>query len=276
MRPWFSRRSLVRYTASGHILIRPGDDTDSIVDTMLATGYGEEFCLAADFDPPFIADLMRAGFLVMSAAFDDDEDSDEEPQGTQFILLPKLHLIRSVLLFPELHIKKSLRPHLSRYELRVDGIPASELANQGSANQGSVDVKSLFSIMPDTSSDFGRILERCVEVHGDAWLTAPLCHAIGEIRAMPWLPVRPLSFGVYRDGLLRAGEFGILAGTVYTSYSGYYDEDNAGAVQMVLTAKYLENLGAPFWDLGMPLEYKDALGARNIDPLQFVELFRNG
>jgi Leu/Phe-tRNA-protein transferase len=88
--------------------------------------------------------------------------------------------------------------------------------------------------------------------------------------------VRPLSFGVYRDGILRAGDFGILAGRVYTSYSGYYDEDNAGAVQMVLTAKYLESLGMPFWDLGMPLEYKDALGARNVNPVQFVELFRKG
>jgi Leu/Phe-tRNA-protein transferase len=119
-------------------------------------------------------------------------------------------------------------------------------------------------------------MERCVEVHDDAWLTAPLRRAIGQIHADPALPVRPISFGVYRDGLLRAGEFGILAGKVYTSYSGYYDEDNAGMVQLVLTAKYLESLGAPFWDLGMPLDYKDLLGARNIDPFQFVELFRNG
>ncbi|GHV76729.1 hypothetical protein AGMMS49942_15500 [Spirochaetia bacterium] len=206
---------------------------------MLATDYDEEFCLALDFNPVFIAALMNAGFLVMSVAFDDD-DAEEE-----YILLPKLHLVRSVLLFPELHIKRSLRPHLSRYELRVD-------------------------------SDFDYILERCVEVHDDAWLTAPLRQAIREIRALPWLPVRPLSFGVYRDGILRAGEFGILAGRVYTSYSGYYDEDNAGSVQMVLTAKYLESLGMPFWDLGMPLDYKDDLGAANITPLQFVELFREG
>jgi Leu/Phe-tRNA-protein transferase len=212
---------------------------------------------------------MNAGFLVMSAAFDDDDEVEEASGKVEYILLPKLHLTRSVLLFPELHIKKSLRPHLSRYELRVDGIPAPELT----------DPESLISLGPgagDAASDFDYILERCVEVHDDTWLTAPLRHAIREIRALPWLPVRALSFGVYRDGILRAGEFGILAGTVYTSYSGYYDEDNAGAVQMVLTAKYLESLGMPFWDLGMPLEYKDALGARNIGPSKFVELFRNG
>jgi Leu/Phe-tRNA-protein transferase len=227
---------------------------------MLATDYDEEFCLALDFDPVFIAALMNAGFLVMSAAFDDDDAEEDAPGTVEYLLLPKLHLERSILLFPELHIKRSLRPYLSRYELRVDGIPVSDFSS------------------PDlgASSDFDFILERCVEVHDDAWLTAPLRRAIREIRALPWLPVRPLSFGVYRDGILRAGEFGILAGRVYTSYSGYYDEDNAGAVQMVLTAQYLENAGAPFWDLGMPLPYKDALGARNISPLQFVELFRNG
>jgi Leu/Phe-tRNA-protein transferase len=242
---------------------------------MLATDYDEEFCLAVnpgsvnlgsmDFDPAFIAALMKAGFLVMSADFDDE-----------YVLLPKLHLERSVLLFPELHIKKSLRRYLSRYELRVDGIPATDFSPPDLTNHGSMDMETLFYLEPGASSDFEYIMERCVEVHDDAWLTSPLCHALREIRAMPALPVRPLSFGVYRDGILRAGEFGVLSGRVYTSYSGYYDEDNAGAVQMVLTAKYLESLGAPFWDLGMPLEYKDALGARNIGPLQFVELFRNG
>jgi Leu/Phe-tRNA-protein transferase len=199
---------------------------------------------------------MKAGFLLMSTGFGDEE----------YILLPKLHLVRSVLLFPDLHIKKSLRRYLPRYELRVDGRPATEL----------LDMDALFRLPEAAASDFDRILERCVEVHDDAWLTAPLRELLRRIRARPELPVRPISFAVYRDGELKAGEFGILAGKVYTSYSGYYDEDNAGAVQMALTAKFLERAGAPFWDLGMPLDYKDDLGAKNVDPFQFVELFRKG
>jgi Leu/Phe-tRNA-protein transferase len=234
------------------------DDPGGIVDAMLAVDYSEEFCLAVEFDPPFVARLMKAGFLVMSAALDEDP--------SQYLLLPKLHLERSVLFFPDLHIKRSLRPLLSRYELRVNGVPAPELG----------DTESLFSLPPDPASDFALIMERCVEVHDDAWLTFPLRQVIRRIYAEPKFPVRPLSFGVYREGELKAGEFGILAGKVYTSYSGYYDEDNAGTAQMVLTAKYLEKLGSPFWDLGMPLNYKDDLGARNIKPLQFVELFRRG
>ena len=230
---------------------------------MLAADYDEEFCLAVEFDPAFIAALMKAGFLVMSTLLDEDPSA---PGSPPCLLLPKLHLERSVLLFPDLHVKKSIRPFLSRYELRVDGRPVSEFT----------DMESLFSFEPGPASDFDYIMERCVEVHDDAWLTAPLRQAIREIRSRRELPARPLSFGVYREGILRAGEFGILAGKVYTSYSGYYDEDNAGSAQLVLTAKFLEKLGAPFWDLGMPLEYKDFLGARNVNPFQFVELFRSG
>ena len=63
-------------------------------------------------------------------------------------------------------------------------------------------------------------------------------------------------------------------GRVYTSYSGYYEEDNAGTVQMILMAQRLEELGFDFLDFGMPLDYKTALGAKNIEPRHFVELFR--
>ncbi|MDR3123480.1 MAG: leucyl-tRNA--protein transferase [Treponema sp.] len=255
------RRTPVWYTPSGHILIRSRDNPGGIVDVMLATDYKEEFCLALDFNPGFIAALMKAGFLVMSAFL----PGEPEAEG-RHILLPQLHLTRSALLFPELHVKKSIRGKLSKYELRVDGRPAEELTS----------MESLFALPWSPASDFDLIVERCVAAHDDAWLTPPLRHALREIRERPWLPARPLSFGVYRDGALRAGEFGVLAGKVYTSYSGYYEEDNAGSVQMILTARLLEKLGAPFWDLGMPLDYKTRLGAQNVDTFQFVELFRGG
>jgi hypothetical protein len=242
-------------------MIRSWDDPEGIVDAILAADYREEFCLALDFDPEFVAALMKAGFLVMSSSL----AGGSKTEGP-YILLPQLHLIRSALLFPELHVKKSIRGKLSRYELRVDGLPTEALKS----------MEALFSLPRSPASDFDIIMERCVAVHDDAWLTAPLRNVLREIRSRPWLPARPLSFGLYRDGALRAGEFGILAGKVYTSYSGYYDEDNAGSVQMILTARLLESLGALFWDLGMPLDYKTGLGARNVDTAQFVELFRQG
>jgi Leu/Phe-tRNA-protein transferase len=228
----------LRYTEDGYLVILPEDDPEGIVDAMLATNYREEFCLSPSFEPGFLARLMKAGFLVMSTRLGDDEPA-------QYITLPKLHLERSLLFFDKVHVKKSIRHFLPRYELRID-------------------------------TDFDFILDRCVQVHDDGWLTKPLCAAIQAIRAKTGMPVRPTSFGVYRGGELKAGEFGIISGKIYTSYSGYYDEDNAGTVQMLLTARYLETVGCPFWDLGMPLPYKYELGAETVGPETFVPIFRAG
>jgi len=45
---------------------------------------------------------------------------------------------------------------------------------------------------------------------------------------------------------------------------------------MIKMAQWLEKTGFDFLDLGMPLDYKTDLGARDISPRRFVELFRAG
>ncbi|MCL2374090.1 MAG: GNAT family N-acetyltransferase [Treponema sp.] len=246
----------LRYLPSGHIFITPSDDCDKVVDSLLAIDYNEEFCLAGDFGEDFIIRLMEAGFLVMSAELGDEADGDGEtgaeecaqtPRDPFYILLPKLHLVRSALFFPELRIKKSIRRFLPQYELRVN-------------------------------SDFDRILDKCVAVHGSQWLTSPLTETLKRLRdrggASADLPAKPVSFAVYRDGELKAGEIGIQVGRVYTSYSGYREEGNAGTVQIILMTQWLQAAGFEFLDLGMPLAYKSAMGAQDITPRRFVDLFR--
>jgi len=224
---------ILHFTETGFLIILPRDNPRLIVDAMLETGYNEEFCVSLDFSPDFIARLMAAGFLVMSVKADND----------QYILLPKLHLTRSALFFDNLHIKKSVRRFLGRYELRPD-------------------------------ADFDFIVNRCQEIHGEDWLTEPLAAAIRNIRESSLHGVYPMSFALYRGDKLVAGEFGVKVGRVYTSYSGYYDENNAGTVQLILTTRWLQDNGFAFFDLGMPLEYKTALGAQDISPEDFVALFR--
>ena len=266
----------LRYLTTGHVYIDPSDDCDKVVDALLETDYSEEFCLARDFEEDFISRLMEAGFLVMSVALEDEGGGENEsPQEPFYILLPKLHLARSALLFPELHIKRSIRRFLKRYELRVN-------------------------------TDFDLILDKCIAIHGAQWLTPPLAEILKSMhrstalanlgsqrmetrgKASPWLlqgkdllsanadgRVMPVSFAVYRDGELKAGEIGVAMEKVYTSYSGFYEEDNAGMVQMILMAQWMGEMGFAFLDFGMPLDYKTALGAQNIEPRSFVELFRS-
>ena len=218
------------------------DDCNLVVDAMLETEYSEEFCVASDFSEVFVGRLMEAGFLVMSTELDEEKPKNLESERF-FILLPKLHLSRSLLFFPELHIKKNIRPFLSRYELRVN-------------------------------TDFDLVLDKCVKTHGSDWLTPPLVDVLKDMRLRMTQTAKPVSFAVYRNGEIKAGEIGIVVGRVYTSYSGYYEEDNAGTVQMILMAKWLDGIGFDFLDLGMPLDYKATLGAREIEPRRFVELFR--
>jgi Leu/Phe-tRNA-protein transferase len=240
----------LRYTRSGMIFMSPEDDCNRVVDAMFKTGYSEEFCIALDWELDFIARLMKAGFLVMSETI---QEQDEQGRiHSMDIVLPKLHLVRAALFFPDLHVKKSIKRYLSRYELRYD-------------------------------TDFDTIVHKCLAAHGEGWLTPSLINAIFILReqnnglAKPVFP-QPVSFGVYRDGELKAGEFGIICGNgrgrVYTSYSGYKEEDNSGTVQMILMAKWLEAAGFAFLDFGMPLDYKTELGARNISPEEFVRIFR--
>jgi len=250
----------LKYTLSGFIYISPSDDCNAVADAMLETNYNEEFCLAEDFSPKFVIKLMEAGFLVMSMNLD--------PEDPHYILLPKLHLVRSALFFENLHVKKSIRKLINRYELRID-------------------------------TDFDYIVDRCIEKHGSDWLTPPLVDCIKKIRSMvsvtfenssklinnnqkvsvtpelfPTSYVCPVSFALYRDGKLIAGEFGVVYKKVYTSYSGFYDEGNSGTVQIILVTRYLQEHGFSFFDLGMPLDYKNSLGAVDISPGEFVRLFR--
>jgi len=243
----------LRYTSFGWLYISPEDDCNAIVDAMLETGYNEEFCIAEGFDPEFTARLMEAGFLVMSVNIGDEDKP-------LCIMLPKLHIERSVLFFENLHIKKSIRRLLSHYELRAD-------------------------------TEFDRIIDRCAEKHESDWLTPSLVDCIKKIRQAalnnteadggvkhelkPATNAYPASFALYRGEKLAAAEFGVVCGKVYTSYSGFYEEENAGTVQMILTARYLQEHGFSFLDFGMPMEYKTALGAEDISPQAFIRLFRS-
>jgi Leu/Phe-tRNA-protein transferase len=229
-------QKMLRYTEGGYIYIDNKDDLDLIVRVIGSEHYEEELCVSINFSPAFLAKLMAAGFLVMSM----------EQYGTESdiktILLPKHHLVRNVLFFDQLHVSKTAKRFLNRYELKAD-------------------------------DDFALMLHHCIETHGDDWLTEELCKTLVSLWKNPIDPVKMFAFGLYRDEQLVAGEIGVVAGKVYTSYSGFHAENNSGTVQMIKTAKYLEKNGFSFWDLGMPLDYKYTFGAVDIFKNVFEEIF---
>lgn len=69
---------------------------------------------------------------------------------------------------------------------------------------------------------------------------------------------------------LVAGELGYTVGTMYTSLTGFSAVDSAGSVQLSVTGRVLQAAGFTWWDLGMSMPYKAALGAQELSRHNFV------
>ena len=197
-------------------------------------GYPHEFCVSASFDRDFVDGLCAAGFFPMAA---------EAPDGTD-VLLPKLHVERSALDPRQVHVTRTTRRESARYSLGVDG-------------------------------RFEEVLEACAAEHGEGWLRPALRSCFGELFATrATRRARMSSFELYDGADLVAGEIGILVGACYSSLTGYTRVAGAGTVQLAATGRWLEAAGFRLWDLGMPMDYKTALGARLFPRREFLALFR--
>jgi Leu/Phe-tRNA-protein transferase len=225
------------YLKSGMIVISEEDDPNKVMDIIINSHYLYETCLGVNFNIHYLIKLIKGGFFLMSNYY------IHKDHKNLYVMKAMHHLFRSVLFFNHLHIKKSIIKFLAKYELKEN-------------------------------VEFDRIVDKCIENHNDHWLTKPLVDAIKEIRRINNPDVSFTSFGLYRDGKLVAGEFGTKVGRIYSSYSGFHEENNSGTVQMILTAQYLEENGYAFWDLGMPINYKKTFGAKVIKLADFIFIWR--
>jgi Leu/Phe-tRNA-protein transferase len=223
-----------KYLDFGALLIFEENNPDEALDIVINTYYPYEFCIGVNFKVPYLINLIKSEFYVMSEYYQKKD---------MYIMVAMHHLTISVLFFDRLHIKKSIKKHLSKYELREN-------------------------------EDFEKIVDKCIESHDDKWLTKPLVNAIKKIYRLNNPDATFISFGLYSDGKLVAGEFGTKVGRVYSSYSGYHEESNSGTVQMILTAQYLEKTGYAFWNLGMSMDYKKSFGAKVRNLEDFIVLWR--
>jgi Leu/Phe-tRNA-protein transferase len=225
---------MLLYAGRGIPLVLPPEDTDALADWLEAE-YPDEFCASTSFAPEFVDSLCASGFIPMATG---------DGNGGEF-LIPKLHMLRSVADPQKVAVTRTARKASSRYRLSVD-------------------------------ERFGEVLDACVATHGDDWLRPPLreCWLRLHDGAGPWRS-RFASMELYaEDGSLAAGEIGVFAGSCYTSLTGFRRLSGSGTVQLAATARYLEASGVTLWDLGMPLDYKETLGAHNVSRGEFLALFR--
>lgn len=220
--------------AEGQIpFVMPPQDCDELADWM-ETSYPEEYLASLSFDPGFVDELCWSGFIPMAT-----EDGD----GHDY-LIPKMHVVRSIMPPGDVLITRTTRRQSSRYELRLD-------------------------------TRFTETLKTCIETHGDGWLRPPLVECwIALFKSRSERKVKFSSMELYSSDRLVAGEIGFFAGGSYTSLTGFRRESGAGSVQLAATARCLETVGVQLWDLGMPLEYKKSLGAELVQRSVFIERFR--
>ena len=151
--------------------------------------------------------------------------------GNRNVLLIKLHRQRCALQFNNLHIPKRVKKRSKAYRLTID-------------------------------KAFSECIRAINDQHQDSWLYPDLVTVFEEMHQSESYPTKLHSFELWEGNELVAGEIGFAVGRCYSSLSGFYRKNSTGTIQMCATARLLQKSGFLFWDLGMEMEYKMALGAQ--------------
>ena len=222
--PWFARLPFIAADAKLNEVV-----------PHLQKSYAGEFHCALSFDPHFLAQLMRFGYLTMAERLGPD----------LYVLLPKMHSKRCLLQFSDVHVEKNVRKRCKNFTISTDA--AFERVLEGCIKQHG----EAWLYKP--------LREAFTRIH----------HSGGM------LGVTMNSFELWDGDELVAGEFGSTVGGCYTALSGFKLSKYAssGTIQMCATAEILRQAGCVFWDLGMELPYKLRLGAKSIEREVFLEQF---
>ncbi|MDR0655168.1 MAG: hypothetical protein LBG22_02540 [Treponema sp.] len=237
------------------IYLKNNANIDELLTVLMSMDDCEE-CFIFEFNTDYMVELIANGFMILSKRFFIDFSNNflfKKPDHQNFIsdilLNPRLFKNNPVIFFDNLHVSKSTKRIASKYELKVD-------------------------------FDFETIVDKCAEIHGENWLTEPLRNCFKELHNYSNIKIKMISFGVYKGGILEAGEFGVITKGIYTSYSGYHDTSSAGTVQIALMLKYLNEKGFCFCsmpgsriDYDKIVEYKYRFGAKDINRKEYIKYF---
>jgi len=193
-----------------------------------------------DFSPEFYIAQAKAGFIAVTDIFEGKE-----------LLLPEIQFSYALLHFDDLHISKKA---------------AKLIRNRKPELQITTDIKKI-----DT------VIEHIQRYHKQCWLTPKYAGTLKKTLAVSD-NFQLIGSYIEENGCMISGEIGYFIGDTYTSLSGFSSREkyyrNYGTVQLVLLAKYLEENGFAFWNLGQSyMPYKFHLGAKQYDRSQFLKLW---
>lgn len=186
--------------------------------------------MAYDFSPSFYIQLAQTGFIATAC-----HDLDK-----QEVLLPEMQFEYALLDFKHLHISKKVAPLVKKESLKL--------------------TKNRY---------FEEVVASIQTYHKKSWLLPKYTQLLRELFTHTHENFELCSFELIDETSheLIAGELGYIIGRTYTSLTGFFKKEKRynhhGKLQLVLLARYLEQQGFDFWNLGHAcMEYKLQLGAK--------------
>lgn len=105
------------------------------------------------------------------------------------------------------------------------------------------------------NQSFDAVLAGINKQHGDSWFYGPIKDVLRHLHSKPgFFKSVAVSFELWEGEELVAGEIGLITGSNYTSFSGFFTKDGTGTIQICAMAKALQILGIELLDFGQMLE----------------------
>jgi Leu/Phe-tRNA-protein transferase len=130
-----------------------------------------------------------------------------------------------------------------------------------------------YELKPDFNFDI--IVDKCSEIHGIKSYSQETFNYYKRLYREKDERFKFISFALYRDNELKAGEFGCIIGKIYFSYCGYHEESSSGTVQMIKMFRFLKEESFTYCNLGATTEkykYKYRFGAIDISRNEYLKL----
>ena len=190
-----------------------------------------------DFSPEFYIAQAKAGFIAVTDTYEGRE-----------LLLPEIQFSYTLLHFDDLHISRKVRRIIRKNSPKLT-----------------------------ITTNIDPVIEKIRTYHRQCWLTQRYSRTLKETQYIHD-DFQLIAAYVEDEGIIIAGEIGYIIGNTYTSLSGFSSREktyrNYGTLQLVLLARFLQEQGFAFWNLGQSyMPYKFHLGAKQYDRQAFLNLW---
>jgi hypothetical protein len=231
---------------------------------MMKTKVGkEETKIALTWDPLFVSECCYYGLLPMAIHIR-LEVSQRFP-----VPLPKLHVLRSLILLRPLHCLSLSKKKKKKKDADGEGLgcetgekePMSETLKEAKEKTNWLHVRKSVrgrakNFRMTINTAFDQVVKGIQAQHGtNCWLYPPLVEAYSNMlpsetgESQYRASIVSIELWDIKTNSLAAGELGYIVGSSYTSLTGFYEDKypSSGSVQLIALGSWLHLSGFSIW-----------------------------